>query len=157
MKGRERRRDMFSLAGWLFADLFIVLAIIFVASTAMRLPPENALTPTPTVSKPVSLNPQPIDISVKMDVKRLLANDPITSSEIEMRVREQLSQQNATQLTAGLVLTFGGGTQDGKIAHAINALLSKMGGIFGSRTVYEDYIDLQALFGTAVIRIFVYR
>lgn len=159
---RGRKRDMFSLAGWLFSDLFIVLAIIFVASTAMRTPnpKDNVLPSTPTVSKPPSLNPVPVTLQVTMNANRLLAHDPAVTTQVETQVRAQLRQKKATQFIAGMVLTFGGGTQDDRIAKAINDILLSMGKrehlVFNERTVFENYIDLQMPLGIVAIKIFAF-
>ncbi len=51
MRRRVRHRDAFGLIGWLFADLLLVLAMLFLASSTVARPvPSPSPTPTPTPS-----------------------------------------------------------------------------------------------------------
>lgn len=49
MKRDERFRDSYMLAGWLFADLMLALALLFFASNTVGTAPEMAPTPSPTI------------------------------------------------------------------------------------------------------------
>jgi len=53
---RSRRSDLFSIGGWLFADLMLALTLIFLASSTQASPPP-AVTPMPSPSPTLTLTP----------------------------------------------------------------------------------------------------
>ena len=62
MPRRVRRSDLFSIAGWLFADLMLALTLIFLASSTQASPPPTVTTvpsPTPTPTVTPTLTPVP--------------------------------------------------------------------------------------------------
>ncbi|GER89777.1 hypothetical protein KDW_39390 [Dictyobacter vulcani] len=66
------------LTGWLFADMFIVISIIFIASTTLAATPPKSKavprTPTPVVYE-LALKPNPIEFTVFVNADLLIAHD----------------------------------------------------------------------------------
>lgn len=96
-----------SLAGWLWADLLLGLFVVFLAANSVGLPPEQvAPSPTPAVA---AVDPQPIEITVKVDGPLLLggAGEAVRTeqSRIADEVRRALTAAGETRRVA-LVLAF---------------------------------------------------
>ena len=162
--------NLFGATGWLFADLFIALAMAFlVANTVGNVPPPSARlvpTPTPTLSPtpvpPQALDLKPISITLYVNASALLADNPQEIANIERQVRAvpQLSGRSA-----GLVLAFGGasgaspalGRQvaekvDNDVLHALGA----QGFVF-QNTVYREFFNLDEPPSIVSIDVYVFK
>lgn len=115
-----------ALAGWLFADMFLALAVIMLGSSPTP-PPTTTTTTTTTTSstttttsttvpggvEPKGLSTTPVCVFVTVDRSALLASDLLAPEGSGVRdavlnsIREQIQPQLATSQRAGLVLMWG--------------------------------------------------
>jgi len=158
---------MFSLAGWLFADMFLAMTMIFlIASAVGTYTPKvqgKAITPTPRL---IGMNKTPITVSFAVDSNGLLNNDPTVITQVKSEVQKQLKDYLSKHVNgkAAFVSTFGGGTDDRvdtAEADNVNAILQDMGKkqhyVFDLKdTIYNHYVDRSANFGSITIEIFFY-
>jgi len=162
--------NLFGATGWLFADLFIALAMAFlVANTVGNVPPPSARavpTPTPTLSPtpipPRALDLKPISITLHVNASALLADNPQEIANIEQQVRA-VPQLNGR--SAGLVLAFGGASGASpalgrqvaaKVDSDVLQALGAQGFVF-QNTVYREFFNLDAPPSTVNIDIYVFR
>jgi len=124
MKLPRSQSDLMGLVGWLFADVLLALAVVFLATQtggAVVLPPSAAETTTTTTTAlpppepppgPTGVDGEYVCLRVELDAGLLLA-DPSTPGrdahlkEVEDRFRAQLDAQGLGGRDAGIVLTFG--------------------------------------------------
>ncbi|MFK4065629.1 hypothetical protein [Streptomyces sp. NPDC029674] len=149
---RGGRPGVVVLAGWLFADLLLVLALV---SMADRPDPQaddrpkprpskgGSATPTPAGPRAVDRHPQEFEVSgrSKGDLVKQIAKDTRKWSGRE----------------AALVLTFGGSSNGTVYAHRVNGLLGKARPeMFTAKTATDDYHSLGKRAETAVVRVYFY-
>lgn len=122
---RVRFRDTYSIAGWLFADLFLGLIIVFMASsktdtkemkliltatmtatvtpTPTQIPPKSTLQPTEVIG----LDLEPKVISVYMDnTSRFISNDPASTKNFLAQFENKFPEEYKNR-RAGLVIALG--------------------------------------------------
>ncbi|WP_376794016.1 hypothetical protein [Thermogemmatispora sp.] len=133
-----RVRESTLLAGWLFADLLLGLAVIFLAANSYaRVPPPMTPTPTPTVLR---ATPTPTVLprlelhhhrfTVTVDANGLLSNDAGAVAAFKQQVR---GQSFLVGRTAGLVIVYDGAPSVDAIGAALDvsrkamSLLAEMG------------------------------
>lgn len=157
---------LFGATGWLFADLFIVLAVGFlVANTVGNVPPPSARavpTATPTPIPPRALDLNPITITLHVHPTALLADDPAEIAQIEQQLRQApgLAERNA-----GLVLAFGGAAGVGTVearqvaAKVDTDVLPDLGhrGFVFQTTVYREFFNLDNPPSIVVVDIYVFK
>jgi hypothetical protein len=124
---RHNRNTVFLTAGWLFADLLLVLSVIFLISGSKKTPVvlPNAQTPaftsqteivnrlTPTSTRfqytptpEYGLNPMPSTFYIYIDnMSGFLGGDTISTNDFLKGVKKNLG--NANNLKAGLIITQG--------------------------------------------------
>lgn len=162
--------NLFGATGWLFADLFVALAMAFlVANTVGTIPPPAihvAPTPTPTLSPtpipPRALDLKPISVTVHVNPSALLAGNPQEVASIEQQV---LAVPQLRGRSAGLALTFGGasgvnpaiGRQvavkvDNDVLHALG-----VEGYVFQNTVYREFFNLDLPPSTVTIDVYVFK
>lgn len=140
-RGSRQQRSMFSLAGWLFADLFLVLTMLFFTNASAWVPPNQ---PQPkqicgidqTVHKPI--------VVTVPDPSGLRQGIPSAMKSFDAVVKKTLAG-NASR-SAGFVEVHGGNpynnATDGQrfATGAIKALklLAAQHFIFTSQTIYFD-------------------
>ena len=105
------------LAGWLFADLLLVLFVVGLASEPTVLEPEPTSvatptptpTPSPTPEAPLGLDRTPVTVTLQFDSNRLV--NPATRAEVTAELRqpiaEELAQPEVGDASAGMVLIWG--------------------------------------------------
>jgi hypothetical protein len=161
---------LFAATGWLFADLFLALAMAFlVANTVGNVPPPSARmaptptpTPSPTPIPPRALDLKPISIMLHVNYVALLTGDPREIANVEQQVRSvpQLSGRSA-----GLVLAFGGanGTSDAtglkiatKVDNDVLRMLGAQGFVFQD-TVYREFFNLTLPPSKVQIDVYVFK
>lgn len=164
--------NLFASTGWLFADLFIALAMAFlVANTVATVPPpviKRAPTPTPTpILTPTPIPPRaldlnPVSITLTVNVSALLAGNSTEINSIQRQIRAVPQLQGRS---AGLALTFGGAlggntSEALQIAAKIDtAVLPALGaqGFDFQNTVYREFINLSNPLETVQIDIYVFK
>ncbi|MFD0412685.1 hypothetical protein [Streptomyces sp. NPDC127108] len=141
------------LAGWLFADLLLVLALVSMADRpdplAARPKPSNSADgtkspkPKPKPTGPRSVERKPEQFEVKgTDKDALVAQIGRSTKKWQGR-------------TAALVLTFGGGQSGTMYAHRVNSLLGEgRPEMFTRKTATDDFHDLSNSPSTAVVRVY---
>ena len=168
--------------GWLFADMLLVLTMVFLASTAFVLPKPPAkhtvsratATSSPSLTPTIAhLDKTPCDFFLQnLDYNGLLKNPPSTSAinTSMQKVKEQPCLQKRQTRQAGLVLAFGGAQAPNgalnpdvgqKIAGRIDDIvLPKLGDqdhfVFFKGTVYDAYHDLGEPYGTVELVIYLF-
>ncbi|MCX4884376.1 MULTISPECIES: hypothetical protein [unclassified Streptomyces] len=153
---RTRRPGVVVLAGWLFADLLLVLALV---SMADRPDPLANARPKPSPSASGSTSPSPTPtptgpqgVSRSPEQFRVHGTD---KGGLERQIRSGTSKWKGR--TAALVLTFGGGQSGTVYAHSVNKLLSRaQPGMFGKRMATDDFHDLSERPDTALVRVYFY-
>jgi|SRR5579875_939510 hypothetical protein len=170
-----------SSVGWLFADMLLVLTMVFLASTAFVIPkpPAKAVsrataTAKPTVTPTIAhLDKTPCDfVLTGLDYNGLLKNPPgasaIKSAMQKVKAQPCLVKRQAHQ--AGLVLAFGGAQAPNgaltpnvgqQIASRIDdVVLPRLGDqdhfVFFKGTVYNAYHDLGSPYGTVELVIYLF-
>lgn len=126
---QPRFRDTTSIAGWLFADLFLGLIIVFMASSQVQADvlPTSTPTATPTLviasSTPEHFSPfptqtpqptpaigldlTPLRVAVQVDdVSRFLEDDPAATRKFFIQFGQKLPTEYENR-TAGLVIALG--------------------------------------------------
>lgn len=104
-----------SLAGWIFADLLLILFLVGLGSAvAVRPPeppPERVTAEPPKPPKPerkiVGMQTEPRKLPVTFDPKQLASGNRALCGEIRKKTRKMDDQR------AALVLVFGGGAEVG--------------------------------------------
>ncbi len=161
----KAQRNMFTLAGWLFADMFLAMTMLFlIASTIGTYTPENPKTTVIPTPKLIGMDKKPVIVSFTVDENDLLSKNPSVVAEVKLQVRNQLKSylESHPNAKAAFVSTFGGGINDGidtAEAQSANAILQQMGRtqhyVFDrGDTVYNNYVDRSAAFGAITIQVF---
>jgi hypothetical protein len=171
---RFRPRDTVLLSGWLFADLLLALAVIFLSANTVGVKPKVIATPIPTPTPTPTLAPTPSPtplprlelhkhtIVVSIDANGLLNNSPdaINSLKQEMRAQSILRGRSV-----GLVIAYGGASDDSQIGKAQAVAVKVMsvlmslgsGGFAFSRASYYDPLYLLGGdINTAVIDVYLF-
>lgn len=145
------------LAGWLFADLVLVLALVSMADRPDPLAARPAVGASPSGSPSPSPSPTPSPVGPRS----------VELKPQQIRVKGGASEDIVAQIdkgtkkwpgrTAALVLTFGGSQSGTEYAHRVNSLLSKARPeMFSKKTATDDFHDLGEPSNTAIIRIYFY-
>jgi hypothetical protein len=153
----RRRLGVIALAGWLFADLLLVLALVSMAdrpdpqAAAGRHPkthspsPSPTPPPSPTPTGPRSLVRTPEHFAVKGTGKRSLVR------QIAKATKPWAGR------SAAMVLTFGGSESGTRYAHRVNSYLHEARpDMFDEDTATDDFIRLGRPLNTAEIRLYFY-
>lgn len=167
MRRRYRRRttashgnsghSMFGGTGWLFADLLLALALVFLLATTVGNKIPNP-TPTPTVHptpKPTSTKPKkqqpvlqldPVSITFTIaDPTGLADGSPAAIAAVRNTILQKTS--GIKKRSAGIVLLFGGnqyGTEyqiDDGVESALKSL-SSTGSVFHQETRYRSFLNI---------------
>jgi hypothetical protein len=110
--GRDRDEGLWSLAGWVFADSLLALAVVFLATQKGAVPVE-VVSPPPTTEPP-----RPSAVDSRYICFRVVANpDLLTAAaspapedelgRIAQQVQSRLAEPDLKGRRAGIVLTFG--------------------------------------------------
>src|SRR5579863_1982189 len=113
---RNNSRGSFVMpVGWLFADLLLALAMIFlIANTispkhtpkptpVVHLKPKPTVKPTPTISRSLILDPGKITIIIAgNNPDNLAAGTPGAVTYLEQQIRQQITQKGLQHRRAGI-------------------------------------------------------
>jgi hypothetical protein len=103
---------MSTLAGWLFADLFLVLFVVGLASlppTPRIRPPTPRPTPTPTPRQVLDRSPVSFVVNVAPASLENPFTRPAAASELIRKVDQELAARHLQGRRAGFVLVFASG------------------------------------------------
>lgn len=154
---RPRRRGRISvvvLAGWLFADLLLVLALVSMADRPDPLADrpkasERKPEPSPPTSKPPT---GPRSVELEPEEFRVKGTD---KGDLARQIHKNTGKWAGRE--AALVLTFGGSRNGEAYAHRVNSLLGKgRSGMFTKKTATDDFHKLGDPASTATVRVYFY-
>lgn len=154
---KEDIRGSFSMsAGWLFADLLLVLAMLFLAANTMGIhPPPPLPTPTPVTPTP-NILPQ-LEQSyhrfpIRVDTTALLAGDRNAANSVMHQIQSQGFLQGRS---VGLIIAYGGAPSVAQIGRAesvatkVYGLVQRLGGQDATFSNTRHYDPLYILGGNA--------
>lgn len=116
----EDIRGSFSMsAGWLFADLLLVLAMLFLAANTMGIHPPSPpvpVTPTPTPQKVLAqLEQKHHPFTISVDTAALLRGDQKAANSVKQQIAGQTFLKGRS---AGLIIVYGRAHADCKAERA---------------------------------------
>lgn len=131
-----------ALAGWLFADLALLLFIITVVvvadfpadateDTAAIESPSPSPTPSPTEPEPTAepgVEPVPHEYIVHTDAAGIIAGDSDATAALVTALEDEFAQLVSQGYKVGFALTFGGASEPGyggDLAEAANKILAR--------------------------------
>jgi len=175
---RRRRWSIESVAGWVFADLFLVLFLVGLGSAVPIKPaakptpkppatakPTPKPTPTPTKTPPapiIGMRQLPIPLNLTVAADALTSTGPAGIREGGLACR-RLRQAAAAPLKgerAGLVLIFGGGpdvVSGQSVARSLSKQLNCANpALFVRRTPYRAFWDGTLGYGQIRLEVFVF-
>lgn len=171
MRQRDRRfrmRDTVLLSGWLFADLLLALAVIFLSANTVGVKPRVIPTSIPTPTARPSPTPLPrlelsrYRITLTIDSNGLLNDSPSAINDLKQKIRGQAVLRGRT---AGLVIVYGGAPDVTQVTRAqtvvtkvISVLVSlgNEGFVFTRTSYYDPLYILNGDANTAVIDIYLF-
>jgi hypothetical protein len=168
-----RVRDTVLLSGWLFADLLLGLAVIFLAANTVGVKPQLIPTPTPTPIPAPSPSPTATPLprlelnkhrlTLTIDTNGLLNNSQGAINDLKRQVRAQTFLHGRR---AGLVIAYGSAPDVTQIVRAQNvankvmSVLQSLGneGFVFIQTSYYDplYVLYASNPNTVVIDIYLF-
>ncbi len=126
-------------AGWLFADLLLVLAMLFLAANTMGThPPPAPVRATPTPMAIPQLEQTYHRFTVKVDTQALLNND---SNSVNWVIKQVTGQSFLKGRSAGLIIAYGGSPDDGSIPNAENIAKKVYSIVLGLGTPGSKYYN----------------
>lgn len=166
--GRPRRRtrgrlNLVALAGWLFADLLLVLTVVMLADRADPLAAEpeptksggpSSASPSPTSSPSASPSPTgPRSVESKWVTFEVRGTG---EKDLVRQIRKDTERWSGRK--AAMVLTFGGTQSGDAYARKVNRLLYKARpGMFSAKaTASDDFHDLSSPPNSARLRVYFY-
>jgi hypothetical protein len=109
---RGRLLTVESVAGWVFADLLLVLFLVGLGSTVPVKPPAEPKPPKPVPTArpvPVGMQTKPVVLNVGFNAARLLTGQAASTPErktVCVRVRKAVKRSGIAHSRAALVLIF---------------------------------------------------
>lgn len=171
MRQRDRRfrmRDTVLLSGWLFADLLLALAVIFLSANTVGVKPRVIPTSIPTPTARPAPTPLPrlelsrYRITLTIDSNGLLNDSPSAINDLKQKIRGQAVLRGRT---AGLVIVYGGAPDVTQVTRAqtvvtkvISVLVSlgNQGFVFTRTSYYDPLYILNGDANTTVIDIYLF-
>ena|SRR3989442_8866259 len=172
---RFRMRDTVLLCGWLFADLLLALAVIFLSANTVGVKPGAIPTsiptstarpsPTRTVATPTPLPRLELSkyrINLTIDSNGLLNGSPSAINDLKQKIQGQAVLQGRT---AGLVIVYGGAPDVTQVSRAeavatkvIGVLVSlgNSGFVFTKTSYYDPLYILYGDANTTVLDIYLF-
>jgi biopolymer transport protein ExbD len=141
-------RGSFSMsAGWLFADLLLVLAMLFLAANTMGIHPPPKPTPTPTVTPTqaplAQLEQKYHEFPIYVDRQAFLNNDPAAVRSVTQQI---VSQTFLRGRSAGLIVAYGTDTSDCDVAYqAAQKVYNLVRHIGQSNLTFKKTVDYTTL------------
>ncbi len=115
---KDSKASLILPVGWLFADLLLALAMIFLVANTIQppSPPKPTPTPkptkvvvTPTPSTSLILDPARVTlILTKLDPDKLSNGTADAVTDLENKIREQITQKGLQNRRAGIAIAYGG-------------------------------------------------
>jgi len=149
----EDIRGSFSMsAGWLFADLLLVLAMLFLAANTMGIhppPPVVHVTPTPTMTPTpkvlAQLEQKYHEFMVSVDRAAFLRDDSAAMNSVKQQITSQAFLQGRS---AGLIVVYGTASSNckGEGAYTVSQKVYDLVQQFGqSNPTFSKIVDYSQL------------
>ncbi len=116
----DLRKSVLVSTGWLFADLLLALAMLFLAVNTISQPKQTEIhkvTARPTPIPPQRLEQGYHRFTITVTSDKLLANDADEKSNITNQIQEQKFLHGRK---AGLIIVYGGAPTTNDISTALN-------------------------------------
>lgn len=159
---RARHFSVDSIAGWVFADLLLVLFVVGLGSAIAYTPPEppEPPPPPPKVAPIVGMKTDPVSIAVEVDAASTSAG-AVTGAEARAVCKAVASQAAPVKgERAALVLVFGGGPDVVVGQNVARAVISQLGcasrATFGTRVPSRAFWDGTLPLGRARLEVFLF-
>ena len=111
----DRSESLWGMAGWVFADSLLALAVVFLATQRAAIPLDAAGTSTLSTTEP----PRPPVVDGRYVCFRVFVDS--AHSDVAGQVRARLAEPDLAGRRAGIVLTFGVADRPGDgIRHALD-------------------------------------
>ncbi|WP_255954738.1 hypothetical protein [Streptomyces odontomachi] len=157
MTRRRGRLGPVALAGWLFADLLLVLAVVTLADRPDPLAAKPRASASPSASPSPSPSPSkkpqgPRSLDRKRQSFEVKGNN---DKSLVSQIRKATAKWDGKE--AALVQTFGGGQGGTHYAHHVNSLLNKArSGMFPRKAATDDFLKLGRTPSTAEVWVYFY-
>lgn len=158
-KGRRGRlRSTESLAGWVFADMLLVLFLIGLG-TAVAIEPQEP-EPEPEPVQIVGMKTDPIKISLKVPADDLVDGNAEAKKKAARAVERAIRRHDRNGNEAALVLIFGGGDSAGPgqaVAEALRPQLTKASStLFPKKAPSRFFWDGSLPYGSVRLEVFLF-
>lgn len=162
LNNNHPRHNMFSIAGWLFADMLLAIMMIFIvaSTTSVTILPKTNPTPTPKVLLRLELKFH--RFSLHVDPNGLLKNAPSAIADVKSQVKSQAFLKGRS---VGLVIVYCGAPGDADIVtaltiadkvYAVLLSLGKHGFAFSRASVYDPLYIFGGDLATVTIDVFLF-
>ena len=150
MSRRLRNRpSLIGLGGWLFADLLLVLSVVWLGTQSYFDPSTFEINSITANQKPRVLDPKPDVFDVTLNAAGVRNGDTYSLGELRKKLSDRgMSRLEKSERVAGIIMTFSGSDKCGKAgvaqatSVAVNKYLEKWYPSFVvKRTVKKAYID----------------
>lgn len=143
------KMNLFGVAGWLFADLLLVLTIVGFGSSSYFDPQLLNSPPEKLQDKILVLSPEPKVVTLEFNAVRLRSRDEEEIASIHSQLlNSEISSRNSSGGLAGIVMTFSGGDSCARVftgsetSLVINEYLRKWFPSYITETsVLKPYLD----------------
>lgn len=174
---KDLKSSLIAPVGWLFADLLLALAMLFLVANTFDVPAKPTPTPrvqvtklpTPT-AKPVKPTPTPIpslntasvEFTLTFDYQGLLNNSPSVINDLKQQIRSQSKLKGGR---AGFVIMYGGGYPNqsalaDQVVTMVQGVFMQLGteGFVFIKTAYHSPLgDFADGLGTVNVEIYLYN
>jgi len=151
-RGRENDlgQSLFGSSGWLFADLLLAIAMVFLVANTVGVhsmhkprprPPHPSATPIP------ALELSPVKVVLTINPQGLLSNAAAAIAQASAQI---VRARGIASRNAGLVLVFTGNSQSDSMAYSLDTKVSDVLSGLGQHsfvfrnTVYRDFLEVGA-------------
>lgn len=158
---RGRLRTSESVAGWIFADMLLVLFILGLGTAIPVDPPVPVPAPKPK-PKPdiVGMKTEPVKFTIDVNAPGLLAGEPRAVERVRGDVDKATARLGQQGSRAALVLIFGGGETASlgqEVAAKVYPQLTKASSkVFRRGTASRNFWDGSLPYGQVRLEVFVF-
>lgn len=156
---RGRLRSTETIAGWVFADMLLVLFMVGLGSVIPVDPPEPEPEPEPVVEI-VGMETQPIKFTIDIDANALRSGDKEAQAEARDKIKASTRDLSNRGDRAAFVIIFGGADEVSKGQQVAMALAPELNRarprVFPSGTATRFFWESGLSYGTVRVEVFVY-
>ena len=145
----RNRPSLIGLGGWLFADLLLVLSVVWLGTQSYFDPSTFEINPGTAIQKPRVLDPKPDVIDITLNASDVRAGDVTALDELRKKLSSSgMSRLENSARVAGIIMTFSGPDKCGingsaeATSTAVNKYLEKWYPSFVlKQSVKKAYVD----------------